>query len=334
MKVGFSIHMRYPKQFRTKSWTQLYQDEIELAVHAESLGFDSCWVYEHHFTEPEGHCPSPMAVCAALAARTKRMEIGPNLIMPLHDPVFIAEESAIIDLMSGGRFCLGLVQGYREVEYDGWGIPTSERGPRMTEAVDIIRKCWEGETFSYDGKFWQYKNITQDPPPAHDIPILYGGRAPAGLRRAARDGAGILSQGPGMDAPQIYADECRKQGLEPGQVRHLRYFVVSEDPEKSWNELRPYAENMMKIYDKWFQNSKDRGVTDKTGDELNADDLLGDDLYIVGTPEQAIERVNKLKAAYPDIHELWGLWHYPGLSHEKVADSMELFANKVMPFIR
>ena len=107
-----------------------------------------------------------------------------------------------------------------------------------------------------------------------------------------------------MEAPKLYADECRKQGLEPGQVRQLRYFVVSEDPEKSWNELRPYAENMMKIYDKWFQNSKDRGVTDKTGDELNADDLLGDDLYIVGTPEQATARVNKLKAEYPDIHEL------------------------------
>ena len=107
MKVGFSIHMRYPQQFRTKSWSQLYQDEIDLAVYAEELGFDSCWVYEHHFTEPEGHCTSPMAVCAALAARTKRMEIGPNLILPLHDPVLVAEEAAVIDLMSGGRFCLG-----------------------------------------------------------------------------------------------------------------------------------------------------------------------------------------------------------------------------------
>jgi len=334
MKVGFSIHMRYPQQFRTKSWPQLYQDEIDLAVYAEELGFDSCWVYEHHFTEPEGHCTSPMAVCAALAARTKRMEIGPNLILPLHDPVLVAEEAAVIDLMSGGRFCLGLVQGYRKVEYDGWGIPTSERGRRLSEGVDIIRKCWQGETFSYDGEFWQYSNITPDPPPAHDIPILYGGRAPTGLRRAARDRVGILSQGPGMESPKLYAEECRKLGWGPGNVRHLRYFVVSEDPEKTWAELKPYAENMMKVYDKWFQNTKDRGVTQVIGDELNADDLLADDLYIVGTPEHAIERVNKLKADYPDIHEVWGLWHFPGLAHEKVAESLELFANKVMPHIR
>ena len=167
-----------------------------------------------------------MAVCAALAARTKRMEIGPNLILPLHDPVLVAEEAAVIDLMSGGRFCLGLVQGYRGVEYDGWGIPTGERGRRLSEGVDIIRKCWQGETFSYDGEFWKYSNITPDPPPAHDIPILYGARAPVGLRRAARDRVGILSQGPGMESPKRYAEECKKLGWGPGDVRHLRYFVV------------------------------------------------------------------------------------------------------------
>ncbi|MEM7543446.1 MAG: LLM class flavin-dependent oxidoreductase [Pseudomonadota bacterium] len=334
MKIGFSVHMRYPEQFRTKSWSDLYREEIDVAVHAESLGFDSCWVYEHHFTEPEGHCPSPMTVCSAIAARTKRMEIGPNLILPLHDPVMIAEESAVIDLISGGRFCLGLVEGYREVEYNGGGIPTGERGPRLSEGVDIIRKCWAGETFDYDGKYWQYKGITQDPPPAHDIPILYGGRAPAGLRRAARDRAGILSQGPGMEAPLYYAEQCKKEGWGPGDVRHLRYFVVSEDPEKAWNDMRPYAENMMKTYDRWFQNSKDLGVTQVTGNELNADDLLKDDLYIVGTPEQAIERINKLKADYSDIHELWGLWSFPGVPFDKVAESMELFANKVMPHVR
>ena len=124
--------------------------------------------------------------------------------------------------MSGGRFCLGLVQGYRGVEYDGWGIPTSERGRRLSEGVDIIRKCWQGETFSYDGEFWQYSSITPDPPPAHDIPILYGARAPVGLRRAARDRVGILSQGPGMEAPKLYAEECKKLGWGPGDVRHTK----------------------------------------------------------------------------------------------------------------
>ena len=113
---------------------------------------------------------------------------------------------------------------------------------RLSEGADIIRKCWQGETFSYDGEFWQYSNITPDPPPAHDIPILYGGRAPAGLRRAARDRVGILSQGPGMESPKLYAEECKKLGWGPGDVRHLRYFVVSEDPEKTWAELKPYAE--------------------------------------------------------------------------------------------
>ncbi|MGE0702793.1 MAG: LLM class flavin-dependent oxidoreductase [Gammaproteobacteria bacterium] len=334
MKFGFSTHMRYPKQFRTLSWSDLYRAEIDIAVYAEELGFDTCWVYEHHFTEPEGHLPSPMAVCAAIAARTKRIEIGPNLILPLHDPVLIAEEAAVIDLLSAGRFVLGLVQGYREREYGAWGIPTSERGPRLSEAVDIIRKCWSGERFDYEGKFWKYRDVCMDPPPAHDIPILYGARAPAGLRRAARDRVGIISQGPGMESPRFYAEQCKQEGWGPGEVRHLRYFVIDDDPEKAWAEMRPYAENMMKVYDQWFQNSKDTGVTQVAGKALNADALLQDDLYIVGTPEHAVERIKKLKAEYPDVKEVWGLFAFPGLPHDKVAKSMELFARKVMPQVR
>ncbi len=334
MKIGFSIHMRNPRAYRSKSWAQLYQDEVELAVYCEQLGFDSCWIYEHHFNEPEGHSTSPMILCAVVAARTQRIEIGPNLVMPLHDPVLIAEEAAVIDLVSGGRFALGLVQGYRREEYEGWGIPTKERGPRLSEAVDIIRKCWSGEKFSYDGKFWTYKDVAVDPPPAHDIPILYGGRSPAGLRRCARDKVGVLSQGPGMEAPQYYAERCRELGWEPGQIRHLRYFLVSDDPEKFLAENGRYAEHMMRVYDEWIQTSQDDGVTQARGSQISIEDLKNDDLFIIGTPEQAVERILKLKADYPDIHELWGNFNFPGMTMDAIKAHLELFATKVMPAIR
>jgi alkanesulfonate monooxygenase SsuD/methylene tetrahydromethanopterin reductase-like flavin-dependent oxidoreductase (luciferase family) len=334
LRIGLSIHMRYPQQYRTKSWTQLYRDEIDLVVHAENLGYDTCWVYEHHFSEPEGHCPSPMAVCAALAARTKRMEIGPNLILPFHDPVQVAEESSVIDAISGGRFVLGLVQGYRQREYDAWGIPTKERGPRLSEGVEIIKRCWSGERFSYDGKFWQYKDVQIDPAPESEIPIFYGARAPAGCRRAARDEVGVISQGDGVESVKIYADHCRELGREPLGVRHLRYIWVSDDPEREWAWLKPYALNMMKVYEDWIGTSSDPGLDVPQGQELDADTLRNADMYLIATPEDAAARINKLKEEYPALEEVWGLFHFPGVPHEKVAEQLELFASRVIPQVR
>ncbi|MEZ5121121.1 MAG: LLM class flavin-dependent oxidoreductase [Solirubrobacterales bacterium] len=334
LRVGLSIHQRYPKQYRTKSWSQLYQDEIELVVHAENLGYDTCWVYEHHFSEPEGHCASPMAMCAALAARTRRMEIGPNLIAPFHDPVLIAEEAATIDLLSGGRFVMGLVQGYRAEEYAAWGIPTKERGPRLTEAADIMRRCWTGERFDYDGKFWSYRGVEMTPPPEREIPIFYGARAPAGCRRAARDDVGVISQGDGVESVKIYADHCRELGREPRGVRHLRYIWVSDDPDREWAWLKPYALNMMQVYEQWIGTSSDQGLDVPQGEELDADTLRQADMYLISTPEDAVRRINALREEYPDLEEVWGLFHFPGVPHEKVAEQLELFASRVIPHIR
>lgn len=339
MRIGLSVNLRYPEPYRTKPWHVFYQEEVDLAVWAESIGFDTCWVYEHHFIqEEEDHSSAPMVVCSNILARTKRMEVGPNLISPLHDPVLIAEEAATMDLMSGGRFLMGMVQGYRKPEYDGFGIPTKERGPRQSEFTDIVRKCWTGERFSYDGKFWKYNDIRVHPQPMNgECPMFYGPRTPAGLRRAARDNVGIMSQGVGTEDPNYYAAQCREHGREPAQVRHLRYVFIDEDPEKMWAELKEYFVRMMYYYQLWITvESPDPGlggVPDLKELERTADQLKSADLFTIGTPEDAVRDINELKAGYP-LDELWASFRFPGLPIERVAKCMELFANKVIPHIR
>jgi alkanesulfonate monooxygenase SsuD/methylene tetrahydromethanopterin reductase-like flavin-dependent oxidoreductase (luciferase family) len=333
MKVGVSIHFRNPDQW-FKPWDQLFKEEMELAVLADNLGYDTLWCYEHHFTE-DGHIPSPMSVCSAILSRTKRIEVGPNLIMPLHDPVMIAEESAVIDLISGGRFLLGLVQGYRPQEYAAWGIDLKERGPRVSEAVDIIKRCWTGEKFSYEGKFWKYKDVKVVPlPHRNPPPILYGARTKRALQRAAEAGIGIISQGEGVESAKIFAQACRDLGKKPGEVRHLRYIHVSEDPGRAWSKIKDHALYMMRMYEKWINPAGDPGLYGiPQGEELTAENLMNSPMYIICTPSEAIKRINDLKAQYP-LDELWGLFHFPGLDANLVAETLELFASKVAPYIR
>lgn len=339
MRIGFSVSLSNPLKWRSKTWDRFYQDEIDLAVYGESLGFDTCWVYEGHFIgHDEGHGSSPMTVCAAIAARTKRIEVGSNLILAFHDPVLIAEAAATIDLISGGRFVLGVVQGYRNVEYAGFGISTKERGTRVSEGIDIIRRSWEGERFSYSGKHWSYSDIEPHPLPARPggPPIFYGARSEAALRRAARDRVGIISQGEGMEAPVYFAQQCAELGNEPGEVRHLRYLWVAEDPERDWAEVRQHCAHLVAEYDSSIRDAGDPGLHGlPAGSEAEIEDeLLRSDMFIVGTPEHCVKRLLELKAQYPSVAEFWHNFHYPGLTSERVAACMELYASKVMPRLK
>ena len=124
--------------------------EIELS---EQLGFDNVWLTEHHFAD-DGHAPSPLVQAGAIAVKTKKIRIGTGvLLLPLYHPVRVAEDCATIDILSGGRFELGVGVGYRVEEFAGLGIPREQRGGRANEGLAIIRRLWEGETVTFKGKY-------------------------------------------------------------------------------------------------------------------------------------------------------------------------------------
>ena len=142
MDLGFGLITceRYPGDPRSDQ--DLYRDALELAAEAERLGFDSVWVSEHHFVD-DAYLPSLLPMCAALAARTSRMAIGTSLLLaPLYEPVRLAEDAAVVDLISAGRLVLGLGLGWRREEFEAFGVSLSERGPRMEETVAILRQAW------------------------------------------------------------------------------------------------------------------------------------------------------------------------------------------------
>jgi alkanesulfonate monooxygenase SsuD/methylene tetrahydromethanopterin reductase-like flavin-dependent oxidoreductase (luciferase family) len=131
---------------------RLYAQAIDQIVEAERLGFDSIWITEHHFCE-DGYTPSPLVMAAAIGARTRRMRLGTNLmILPLHNPVRIAEDAATLSLLTGGRFDLGVGIGYRELEFREFGRELKQRPSLIEEGIAIIRKAWAGERINFQGK--------------------------------------------------------------------------------------------------------------------------------------------------------------------------------------
>ncbi|MFI5733912.1 LLM class flavin-dependent oxidoreductase [Kribbella sp. NPDC051587] len=156
-----------------------YGDVGDEVVRAERLGFASAWLSEHHLAR-DGALPSPLVMAGVLLGRTRQIRVGTNvLVLPFRHPVQVAEEAAVLDLVSGGRFVLGVGQGYSEREFELFGVDRRQRGRSLGEGVGVIRRAWAGES-----------GVT--PRPAHDLPIYVAGVTAAGLKRAARVGDGLL----------------------------------------------------------------------------------------------------------------------------------------------
>lgn len=178
-----------------------YRDAVPLAVAAEEAGFDSFWVTEHHGL-PDGYLPSPLTLLAALAPVTKRIDLGTGVLLaPLHHPLRIAEDAAVVDLLSGGRLILGLGIGYAAHEYRSFGVDPATRGTRLEALVRALRAAWTGEPFSSPELGLDDVRVT--PAPAHPVPVWLGGYAAPAVRRAGQIGDGHLV---GRGEPLIVRD--------------------------------------------------------------------------------------------------------------------------------
>ena len=216
MQVSINAFLRNPP-ISGRSHAQLYGEFLEMMEYADQNGVVRVSLAEHHF-EDDGYLPSQFVMAGAIAARTKHIEIWFGImVLPLHHPLSVAEDGAVLDCLSGGRFTLGVAGGYHRKEFDGFGVPRNERAARMDESLDIIRRCWEDEgPFDYDGRFWKLKGIKVRPRPVQQPrpKIMLGGNSEAAARRAARYADGFMPVGAKWWAP--YRDEMVKLGKDPG----------------------------------------------------------------------------------------------------------------------
>ena len=305
---------------------ELYAAALDMCAWADELGFDCIGLGEHHATD-DGYLPSPLVFAAAAAGRTRRIQLRPSVLLaPLYDPIKLAEDTAVLQMLSGGRLLLGLGAGYRPDEFAMFGRRREERKDAVIETIEVLRRAWTGEPFAFRGRELRV-TPAPDPPP----PILLGGAHPAVARRAAHIADGYFPpQGENWD---VYRAECLRLGKpDPGEhcMRLGPAFVhVTRDPDEAWRRIEPHAVHVVRSYAAWTAEAYGRPAGPFAAD-VRPEDVRGSGAYRVLTPEQAIALADELgsHAVYHFMPLLGGL--DPALAWE----SLRLFEREVWPSVR
>ncbi|MBI2485466.1 MAG: LLM class flavin-dependent oxidoreductase [Deltaproteobacteria bacterium] len=338
MKFGIGLFSMQTHPENPSSHAELYKQTLEQVKLAEEVNFDSAWISEHHFLE-DGYCPSPSIIASAMAAVTKRIRIGSaGIILPLHNPVRVAEDAAVVDNISNGRFDLGVVLGYRKDEFDGFGISMKQRPSRMEEGIDVIIKSWTQDQFSYEGKRYKFDNLNVTPKPVQKphIPIYIGAFEEPAIRRAGRLGYPLLI-GPGRtmqmvrDTIGFYNDAAQKAGKNPDKVEHilLRETYVGEDKKKSKEEADKYIISMYKYY---FSLGVKMFVRGKqlTGLDDPLFEHLPEERFIIGDPEDCIKEAKRYRDEL-GINYIACRMVFPQATNKTISKCLELFGKEVIP---
>jgi alkanesulfonate monooxygenase SsuD/methylene tetrahydromethanopterin reductase-like flavin-dependent oxidoreductase (luciferase family) len=321
----------------------LYREHLDEAVLAEELGFDCVWASEHHFS-PDAWNPSAAVFLAAVAARTSRVRVGPYvLLMPLHNPVRVAEDFAVLDNVSGGRADLAVGVGSAKEEFESLGIPFGERLGRTFEALSVIEKCFAGEEFSHDGKYYQFRDVrmTTTPVQPGGPPIWVASMGEQSVTRTARRGY-HLAAGAGR-GHATYEGLLRQFGHDPAtkQVASVPLRVhLAPSRNEAWDDTEAGLHQVLHFY-------RTRGQDPKAGSSAAGPlETLppvgefrdvpgighGGQPFVIGTPDE----VMRMLEAYRDrqLSHLALNFHQPGQDGASVQRSMRLFARELLPEIK
>ncbi len=337
MRFGVMFDFRNPAQWRQPD-AQLYSAQLREISRLDELGYDNVWLTEHHFVA-DGYNPSVLPVAAAIAARTNRIRIGTFvLLLPFHNPVRVAEDAIAVDILSNGRFDLGVGQGYRAEEFTALNIPRLERSKRLAEGIELISRLFKEEV-SFAGNYYRATGMTLYPRPIqkNGPPIWIGCRTPAATRRAARMGFHLLAT-LGPDPAPPYRAALQEAGRNPDDfnIAQLRAVYVAASADQAWNDAAPHLHYMMKEYGEWLSEANDaegdRNVWDISSPSQLRDSPVAESLMI-GTPDEVSTKLKKFRAAFACTHFVMAT-QLPGLDPAKATKSLELFAQEVTPNFR
>jgi alkanesulfonate monooxygenase SsuD/methylene tetrahydromethanopterin reductase-like flavin-dependent oxidoreductase (luciferase family) len=346
MKFAFFTHVPWPEGTDLR---QIIAQTTEQVQYAEELGFYGAWLAEHHFTR-YSMASSSLILATHLAARTTRIRIGTAVVVsPLHNPIRIAEDTAMLDLVSGGRLDVGFGRGTSGYEYSGYNVAPEESQERFQDSIKIVQGLWTTPDFSYESKYNKLHRINLVPPPVqqpHPPLYLAATRTPATLEFAVSTGhslciAVVQDTADALDLCQRFVRMSREAGFHRSMadIPFFRYFYVAateaqahQDTEARLNwvvdimQWRRFIKEGSEVYhrmDDWRRSRTELPVNY---------DTLAQNRAIIGTPEQCVTRIKALQAQGIDY---FGCnFDFGGMEHHKVLRSMELFSKEVMPHLR
>jgi len=348
LRFGLYAELQTPPD---KPHAELYRDIMRQMEHADQVGFDVYSIIEHHFFQEFSTSANPLAMICAVAQRTNRLRFRVALhTLPLCNPMRLAGEIAAADIITGGRLETGLGRGHAWL-FERSGVDLAESRGRFEEAIEILLRAWTEDSFSYEGKYYRFKDLTVVPKPLQrpHPPLFTGGTSLTTYEMAGTRGWGMflppLLPFQAMEpCIKTYLEAARKAKQKPDIV-YIRPVYLGDDPAQIEREVKPALLNFLA-----FNASAVKGLPSK--EELSAkgygfyasgalesltrlsyEDILSQEIGFIGTPAQVVEQIRRLREQAP-VTELALVTNFGGLEHWKVIKTQELFARHVMPAFR
>ena len=346
MKFALFTHLPWPEGTDPR---RIFEQATEEVQYGEELGFHSAWLAEHHFSR-YGLGSSSLVLAASMAAHTKTIRLGTAvLVPPLHHPVRLAEDTATVDTISGGRLDVGFGRGTAGYEYSGLNMDPEESQERFQESIGVIQGLWTTPDYSHHGRYYQVNQTTLVPPPVqkpHPPVYLAATRTEATLEYVASTGhalmVGVVQDTPdALDLCRRFVELSRKAGhnVPMSQIPFFRYFYVAETEAQARKDSQD-ALNWTLDMTQWRRtftvgsevNLRLQDWRDTRSELPPSYDYLCEHRAIIGTPDQCVAKIKELQRQ--GIEYFGCNFSFGGLEHEKLLRSMELFSREVMPHFK
>ena len=345
MKLGLGVYSGEWIPSEGITHHQVYANDLDQARLAEQVGLDSIWYTEHHFLNWN---PNVMGMCAAVAAVTSRIQLGPSVVLgPLHNPIKLAEDAAMVDILSNGRLTVGVGLGYRDPEYAGFNVRRAARAPMTEELVQVMKLAWSDRPVEFTGRHWSFHDVDVHPKPLQDggPPVWLAGYVDASVDRAARLGDGFIMDG-GTDSKSFGASGYNRDlfwrvqdmvdryraALERHGRRYedqefamtLGGFISEHGADDAWDQVKEAYMLTRRTYGSWYglppADYADWYPARMTREELDA---RRSEIWL-GSPDELVERFKRLRAiAGERLHVMFRV-KYPGVPHERVSQAIRL----------
>lgn len=325
MEFVYSVARQYSPSIDTRVIAHDVRDQVTTVRDA---GFDGITVGEHHVTDDTYLLNEAVLAFAAPLAGDMHVSTGVCLL-PYHNPVRIAEYGATMDVLTGGRFRLGVGLGYRPAEFAVFGVERSDAPGRLQEGIEVITRLWTEDDVTFDGEYFQYDHVSINPQPLQDPrpPIIVAASNEGTVRRAARIGDGWWGAHVPFDLLAEYVDAFHDEDDGDGTIGVGRRIFVAETDEAAEHAVKGPLLDKYDSYVDWGQSDVFESDTfEQAWEELK------DDRFIIGSPATVIEDIERYQTAF-DLDFMSVSMQYPEMTFDDARSSVELFGHEVLPHL-
>src|SRR5262245_9582106 len=331
MKFGLQLSVQHHPE---DSQPVRFREHVEQVRLARAVGFDSVWAGQHYLAEPFTYF-QPIPTLARMAAEAEGMRLGTGvLLLPLHQPVEVAETLATLDVISGGRFVFGVGLGYRDAENRAMGFDPKQRVGRLVEGLALIERLWTGEPVSWKGTHFQLEDVRISMPPVQRPrpPIWLAANGDAGIKRAA-----TLADAWLMNPHSTLATLERQLALFHGtrqalgrpraaEVPIIKECLVAATRAGALATARPFLESKYQAYQRWEQ---DKALP--PGESFALDfEALARDRFLIGDPESVADEIRRLQARVGATTTIFRV-QWPGLEQAAALQTIRLLGERILP---